>query len=278
MEKVRVAENMAGLDILATGRRTQTVQSKLKHWRTFNAYALVYICEGSGSFESNETAEIDVKAGDCFFLFPGVSHFYGPPGQNLWKEIWVLFNGNIAGHMLKEKAFNPASPVVRIHATRRTDFQSNLESLTDTFKNRSSDYRLHCTALFYKCLLQSTLPLDSPPPISEDSILLDEMKLILRRNIGNNRKIPTFFQSSKYSYNTIRMEFQRLTGQSPGQYLNDLRMQHAEEQLLWSGLSITKICSGLGFSDSRYFSTAFKKYSGSSPTEFRQRYHLIRQA
>ncbi|MBF9014184.1 MULTISPECIES: AraC family transcriptional regulator [unclassified Oceanispirochaeta] len=276
MEKTQSAGRMAGLDILAAGRRTQNVKSRLKHWRTLNAFALVYICEGSGSFESNETAEVNVKAGDCFFLFPGVSHFYGPPGQTIWKEIWVLFRGNLAEYMLKENTLNPSFPVTSLHATRRSEFQRNLESLVELYRNKANEFRLRSTALLYNCLLQSTLPLDSPPPISGDSILLDEMKLILRRHMGSSRKIPGYFHNSRYSYNTLRMEFQRLTGESPGQYLRELRMQHAEEQLLWSGLSITDICMGLGFTDSRYFSRAFKKHAGSSPREFRQRYHLIR--
>lgn len=278
MEKSRSEGFMAGLDILAAGRRTQTVKSRLKHWRTLNAFALVYICEGSGSFESNETAEKEVKAGDCFFLFPGISHFYGPPRQTRWKEIWILFRGNLAEYMLKENTLTPSSPVIHLHATRRNEFQKNLEYLAELYKNKTNDYRLQCTALLYNCLLQSTLPLDSSAPLEEDSILLDEMKLILRRHMGSSRKIPSYFQNNRYAYNTLRVEFQRLTGQSPGQYLTDIRMQQAEEQLLWSSLSITDICRGLGFSDSRYFSRAFKKHAGSSPREFRQRYHLIRKS
>ncbi|MDC7233551.1 MAG: AraC family transcriptional regulator [Spirochaetales bacterium] len=264
-----------GLEILAAGRKTQTVRSRLKRWRTLNTFALVYICEGIGSFESNDTAEIQVKAGDCFFLFPGVSHIYGPPADSIWKEIWVLFSGPLAEYLEKEKILHPAHPVLSLHATRRSEFQRNLESLADQYRYRTRDYRINCSTLLYSSLLQSSLPVDSPLP-AEGSRLLDEMKQILHRNMGNSSRISAYFHTERYSYNTLRMEFQALTDQSPGQYLNELRMHHAEEQLLWSGLSIIEISRGLGFSDSRYFSRAFRKYSGTSPREFRKRYHLIR--
>ncbi len=57
-------------------------------------------------------------------------------------------------------------------------------------------------------------------------------------------------------------------------YLNHLRMQRAVQLLNTTPLSIKAIGDQLGFSDQFYFSRAFNKLHGHSPTEHRRRYSV----
>jgi AraC-like DNA-binding protein len=57
-------------------------------------------------------------------------------------------------------------------------------------------------------------------------------------------------------------------------YLNHLRMQRAVQLLNSTNLSIKAIGDQLGFSDQFYFSRAFTKLHGHSPSEHRRRYTL----
>ena len=54
------------------------------------------------------------------------------------------------------------------------------------------------------------------------------------------------------------------------EFKNRLRVENAKLQLLNSNLSITKISAKLGFENAFYFSKVFKKYTGVSPTEFKE--------
>lgn len=66
-------------------------------------------------------------------------------------------------------------------------------------------------------------------------------------------------------YNRIK----QATGMSPNEYLNRVRMERAKTLLRESRLSITEIAEATGFASSRYFSTAFKKYTGSTPSQYK---------
>ncbi len=53
-------------------------------------------------------------------------------------------------------------------------------------------------------------------------------------------------------------------------YVTGLRMEYAKEQLRESEKSIKEICHESGYGDPNYFSRIFKKWTGFTPTEFRE--------
>jgi AraC family L-rhamnose operon regulatory protein RhaS len=62
----------------------------------------------------------------------------------------------------------------------------------------------------------------------------------------------------------------KLTGYSPGQYLQRVRFDRACELLRNTDLSITDITFACGYSSSQYFSEAFKKTAHMTPSEYRE--------
>lgn len=69
-------------------------------------------------------------------------------------------------------------------------------------------------------------------------------------------------------YHFIRA-FKGAYGSTPGQYLTRRRIERAEELLRSANLSVTEICSLVGFSSLGTFSTSFKKQTGLTPTAYR---------
>jgi AraC-like DNA-binding protein len=64
--------------------------------------------------------------------------------------------------------------------------------------------------------------------------------------------------------------FKAQTGRTPNDYLQRLRIEHAQRQLRQTNRSITEIALATGFSSGQYFSTVFGRYTGVSPTVYRQ--------
>ena len=60
--------------------------------------------------------------------------------------------------------------------------------------------------------------------------------------------------------------FKSLTGKSPTEYINHLRLNKAVTLLQESELNITEVALAVGFNDSNYFSRLFKKYKHVSPS------------
>jgi AraC-like DNA-binding protein len=66
--------------------------------------------------------------------------------------------------------------------------------------------------------------------------------------------------------------FKIITGATPMDYLNQLRVQKAADLLLTTNETIIEIAMKTGFTDSNYFSRIFKKYRNITPSDFRIKY------
>lgn len=72
------------------------------------------------------------------------------------------------------------------------------------------------------------------------------------------------------SYSYFSRCFRRVSGKSFKEYLNNVRIKHAEKALLSGESSITEIASSCGFNSVSYFISTYKKIKGITPLEFRK--------
>lgn len=91
----------------------------------------------------------------------------------------------------------------------------------------------------------------------EENIFLDELKI---------EDIAAHFGYDKHHFSR---EFKRLTGYSLREYISSLKTEKTIE-LLEQEDRITSIQSSVGYSSSGSFSNTFKKYTGSSPKQYKQ--------
>ena len=73
------------------------------------------------------------------------------------------------------------------------------------------------------------------------------------------------------SRSSISHSVKRSTGKSFREYLCELRIEDAKTLLRYSSLSVTEIALSVGFCDSTYFASVFKRCVGVSPSEYRKR-------
>lgn len=64
------------------------------------------------------------------------------------------------------------------------------------------------------------------------------------------------------------VKLKSLTGKSPQEFIRVIRLERAA-MLLRSGHSVGRVADEVGFDNAKYFSTAFKKYFGVSPSKFK---------
>ena len=97
----------------------------------------------------------------------------------------------------------------------------------------------------------------------------------LRRELYDNISNASFrvsdaMNESGFDKDHLRRLFKRETGKTPIEYLTDLRITTAKQLLERSAdITVGAVAESVGFADSLYFSTCFKKKVGSSPTEYR---------
>ncbi|WP_407400589.1 helix-turn-helix domain-containing protein [Treponema sp.] len=86
-----------------------------------------------------------------------------------------------------------------------------------------------------------------------------------------SKKITLDEVSRKFATNrtTLNSMFNKAFGVSAIAYLNRMRIQNATMMLTNTGMPISDIAERAGFADESYFSRAYKKMTGKSPSEFR---------
>jgi AraC-like DNA-binding protein len=72
---------------------------------------------------------------------------------------------------------------------------------------------------------------------------------------------------SRYHFSRL---FKKLTGRTITDYLNRIRIDHAEYLLYNSPMTVSEIALATGYSDIYYFSRTFKRYKGAPPTALRR--------
>jgi hypothetical protein len=100
--------------------------------RRIDEFQLVYIANGSGTFEAERVGTVAVEPGTAFLLFPGVWHRYKPLHASGWEEYWVGFSGQFAQHLMTQDCFSDDTPL--IHLGFNTEFINIFIRLIDTLK------------------------------------------------------------------------------------------------------------------------------------------------
>ncbi|MBQ3515480.1 MAG: helix-turn-helix domain-containing protein [Lachnospiraceae bacterium] len=79
--------------------------------------------------------------------------------------------------------------------------------------------------------------------------------------------VSKHLQISPYYFSKL---FKKKTGKNFIEYLTQIRMEQAKKLLSDTSMSMKEICMEVGYSDANYFSRAFKKNVGLSPTEYKE--------
>ena len=105
--------------------------------------------------------------------------------------------------------------------------------------------------------------------------VIDKMIAYIEENyINSNLTVEMMAQLVGLTVNYFRRLFKEETGQSVSGYIAELRFRKAEELLFHTDHPVNKIGELVGFDNTRYFSTLFKKRFGKTPDHYRKEHKL----
>ena len=89
--------------------------------RIMPEFAVVYVTETHGIFESDETGVVEFGGPTLLFLFPGVWHRYRAVGKakDWLTQRWLVFNGDIAYRLMRRGYVTPETAVRSAASPRR---------------------------------------------------------------------------------------------------------------------------------------------------------------
>ena len=259
------------------GKRGDYSPLQPDHYHSF--YEIFYLNSGSCRFLLNDSV-YQLQKGDLVFIAPGELHhslYY--PGISC-EIVTIYFKADYVDYALFQKW---------LPQDLQSDFRSFMGSVPSLYQedfltlvNRMLSEGLHIdeySDTFLACYLQELLLFlmrHSVMNESEPELLnaRDADILLATKYIYKNFRQPLTLEEvsavSSLSPTYFSKKFKLVTGMGFKEYLNFVRLKHAQTALLTTTNSITDIALEYGFNDSNYFKDLFKKVYGKSPREFRK--------
>ncbi|ARC86147.1 helix-turn-helix domain protein [Clostridium argentinense CDC 2741] len=101
--------------------------------------------------------------------------------------------------------------------------------------------------------------------------LFKSVSKYIHEHYNDELTILNLAKQNNVNRNRLFYVFKKYAGIGPGEYIVRYRLNRAREILMVENLLIQEISEVVGFNDSFYFSRAFKKQFGFSPTEYRKK-------
>ena len=228
-------------------------------------FLIHYVVSGGGSFRA-ENRTFVLRAGDAFLIRPDVPVAYTASESDPWEYYWVGFSGAGAELLLARTGFSRERPVLSLQRGDR--FR---QALLDIYKARGNDYP---SAVRMAGYLQAALGLlmEEDRPRGEEA--LDTYAIqgaeYIQRNYARRLTVEGVAAQVGVSRSCLYRAFMLEYDCSPSDYLIRYRVERACQLLGHSELSVGAVAASVGFEDPYYFSRAFRRAMGTTPSAYRE--------
>ncbi len=156
------------------------------------------------------------------------------------------------------------------HCCSEKEVRTAFAFFLNEFMIKSEFYELRINALFTQLMCTLSASRYAPDPYFEQIRKLASD--INREFRSSSIDVTSYANELNLSKDRFSVLFKKHFGYPPHQYHIMLKMNEAEFLLKRSNLSIGEISDYLGFSNQLYFSTAYKKHKGETPSQTRKKW------
>ncbi len=243
---------------------------------------LVIVMDGTAE-HIVENERFVVKKGDVFVMGRDIRHGYNNAEDfricNIMFRPEALLNGDhdikqYAGFhalFLLEAQINDAQGFSSRLKLSHSDF-TELERLTNmAMEEYGADLpgkKTRLMSLFMQIVVMLSRLYDAPAKLREIGGMA-EAAAFMENHYMEDITIEQVLEISHYSQRHFIRLFSAAYNTTPQKYLMNIRIRRACALLRESTLPITEIALRCGFSDSNYFSRAFRKVNGITPSQYR---------
>lgn len=206
---------------------------------------------------------------NAVYYFPSFYKIkYNSDKSNPCKHVWFGVKGIDLVEYLKDvKGITPQTPILELHNP-----EEFISHLVDFFENNTQETITEekMLSLFFN-FIDNIKDTRINKTISTQKFVDEIKNLILNNYMNIYFNINAAIQTTYLSHSRICTLFKENTGISMKQYLDKIRLSKSRELLETTSMSIIEISYQCGYRDSLYFSAAFKKFYGCSPSDFRHK-------
>lgn len=230
-------------------------------------YLVHYVAAGKGSYSwGGETRRLE--KGDLFLVYPSRVVTYSADEKDPWEYYWVGFNGTEARRMIQLTGFDEAAPVLRLPETSEIR-----ELLLNIYRSSGNTPAADAEMAGYLYLFLARLIREAGNAAVADTrtAYLTQAFRFIQRNFASAITVKDIADYAGVSRSQLYRAFLSGCGLSPHEFLQKYRINEACSLLRGGKLTVTETAASVGFSDPLYFSRAFRRIKGITPTGYMQR-------
>jgi len=229
---------------------------------------LIYCVAGRGLFEF-EDKRWAVLPGNVLYCFPLTHHAYAADRDDPWSLYWMHLSGPALNEYIRMTGLSKTNPI--IHIGQRAEVINLFSSLFKLYQPIPTEAEWLATVTCAQHILAHVaLASQQDPAMSQHEAGIQAVIAHMEACLGSNLKLAHFAEYAGLSPSYLCKVFKMLTGRSPMDHFNRLKIREACSQLSTRDTTVKEVASCLGFHDTYYFSRLFKKFVGLSPDHFRQ--------
>lgn len=254
--------------IIERGRRGDFCPPQREHSHRY--YEIFYLLDGQCHFLLRDTTR-PLKGGDLVFIAPGELHHSVYKTGEACEICMLLFKPeflHLDGIGLPDSFFGnipvPYQDGFHRLLSLMLQEQANVDRYSEAFMSPYLEVVL--LMLLRHCVRMTP---DPDMPGTHDAEIQRAVKYIYQ-NFRHPLTLDEVSAVASLSPTYFSRKFKATIGMGFKEYLNSVRLKHAQTALLTTTGSITDIALEYGFNDSNYFKDLFKRVYGKSPREYRK--------
>ena len=246
----------------------------LSEFHSHPAWQLTLAEEGVFEFECNGTT-VTLSPGEWILLSPEFSHTAGSRSQT--STAVQLFFRRFPENLLPEFAgiFNFRREFFlsgKVNSNSLTELIEELRTLSEGEEILQHSLENLLPLNFIMKILKHTVSCEDFSGKSIPSRLLRALEY-MEKHYSEPLGVPDFAAIAGISVSRFNELFCSNMGIPPMRYFNEIRLSHAQVELL-CGASVIEAAARSGFSSSSYFCRCFKNSTGLTPGEFQMRSYI----
>ena len=217
--------------------------------------SIAYRISGHSQFQSMGKSYF-ADTGSIIYIPAGVDYVRTSTVENL-----IIVNLNVHGENEKEICVYPPD--------KAQPFSKYFFELDRVWNSHVPGCNYKCTSILYNMLYEIINHQQIHNTNKKEEII--KKSLIYMKMYFDNPQI-TIDEIAKQSHISpvyFRKLFGELFGISPSKAISDMRIQKAKDFLASGYFNVYEVAEKCGFENEKYFSTLFKKVTGSSPTQYK---------
>jgi len=229
---------------------------------------LIYCVDGHGWYKLGNK-QYRVHPNEFFILPENVEHEYGSDEKDPWTIYWMHIGGEQLPYfnslLSVQEHFKPA--YIKSSDEVFSHFSKMYKTLQLGYGTDNLIFANLCLTHFLSLFVYNSR--HSEVQTFDKMDVVDRAVHYMHEHIQENVSLSDLSRAVNYSSSRFSNLFKQKTCYAPIDYLIQMKMQKACQQLDFSDLPIKEIASNLGFFDPYYFSRHFTKIIGVSPKKYR---------